>query len=120
MIRLTRFAAPLIAALLAACAPPWMAKSSDLIAAGKYDDAYAIASDAQAHETSPQNYMAAFFAGCAAYHGDQLDVAEEHLQFAATAIETNPSWVQYRSWEIMAFCKVRRAFQRFKIGRAHV
>jgi len=86
-----------------------MTRTSKLMDAKDFDGAYAVAADAQQANTSPTNYMAAYFAGVAAFKSNRLDLAEEHLRFASSTEASNPAWVQYRAWEATAIVKMNIA-----------
>jgi len=87
-----------------------MTRASKLMDAKDFDGAYAVAADAQQANTSPTNYMAAYFAGVAAFKSNRLDLAEEHLRFASSTEASNPAWVQFQAWEAIAFVKLQIAF----------
>ena len=94
---------------LTGCAPSWMTRTQKLVDAEDFDGAYAVAAEAQQANTSPMNTMAALMAGVAAFRGDRLQLAEEHLRFASSTEASNPAWVQFRAWEMTAFVKLRIA-----------
>ena len=90
-------------ASMAGCAPAWVSRSSQLMEAKDYDGAYAVCEEAQRSNTSPQNYVAAYMAGVAAFRGDRPQLAKDHLRFACSVEASNPAWVQYRAWETLAY-----------------
>ena len=90
---------------LAGCAPSWQSRADALLDAKDFDGAYAVAAEAQAANTSPQNYVAAYTAGYAAYRAKRYELAEEHLRFATSAEATNPARIRYLSWMALGFTK---------------